>query len=91
MDTVFKCLSSKVRRDILMLLRNGEMTATDIANNFDVSKPTISHHLNLLKEAELIHSRKVGTTIYYSLKTSVVEDLYIYFLNLKEDKWKINY
>lgn len=84
MDKVFKCLSSKTRREILTLLRSGEMNATDIANNFDVSKPTISHHLALLKEADLISVRREGNTLYYSIKTSVVEDLYSFFLDLKE-------
>ncbi len=84
MDLVFKCLSSKIRRDILSLLRSGEMTASDIASNFEVSKPTISHHLNILKEAELIAVRREGNSLYYSIKTSVVEDLYSYFLDLKE-------
>lgn len=84
MDLVFKCLSSKIRRDILSLLRTREMTASEIASNFDVSKPTISHHLNLLKEAELIAVRRDGNSLYYSIKTSVVEDLYSYFLDLKE-------
>lgn len=84
MDKIFKCLSSKIRRDILSMLRTGEMSATDIANNFDVSKPTISHHLSLLKDADLIDVRRDGNTLYYSIKTSVVEDLYSYFLDLKE-------
>ncbi|WOO89769.1 autorepressor SdpR family transcription factor [Mollicutes bacterium LVI A0078] len=84
MDLVFKCLSSKIRRDILNLLRSGEMTASDIASNFDVSKPTISHHLSLLKDADLIDVRRDGNSLYYSIKTSVVEDLYSYFLDLKE-------
>lgn len=84
MDKVFKCLSSKIRRDILSLLRTEEMSASQIASNFDVSKPTISHHLNLLKEAELITVRRDGNSLYYSIKTSVVEDLYSYFLDLKE-------
>lgn len=84
MDKVFKCLSSKIRREILTMLRSGEMTATDIANQFDVSKPTISHHLSLLKDADLIAVRRDRNTLYYSIKTSVVEDLYSFFLDLKE-------
>lgn len=84
MDVIFKCLSNTIRRDILALLRSGEMSATAIASNFDVSPPTISHHLSLLKDAGLIGVRRDGNTLYYSLKTSVIEDLYIYFLNLKE-------
>lgn len=84
MDKIFKCLSSKTRRDILSLLRTGELSATDIANNFELSKPTISHHLSMLKDADLIDVRRDRNTLYYSIKTSVVEDLYSYFLDLKE-------
>lgn len=88
MDKVFKCLSSKTRREILSMLRSGEMSATAIADNFNVSKPTISHHLSLLKEAELVSVRREGNSLYYSIKTSVVEDIYTYFIDLKEKKWK---
>ncbi len=86
MDQIFKCLSAPIRREILFLLRQGELNASQIADNFDVSKPTISHHLNALKEADLIAVRRDGNTLYYSIKTSVVEDLLIFFMNLKEDK-----
>lgn len=86
MDQIFKCLSAPIRREILILLRQGELNATQIASNFDVSKPTISHHLNILKEADLIAVRREGNTLYYSIKTSVVEDLLLFFINLKEDK-----
>ncbi len=86
MDKIFKCLSAPIRRDILLLLRSGELSASQIADNFDVSKPTISHHLNSLKEADLISVRRDGNTLYYSIKTSVVEDLLLFFINLKEEK-----
>ncbi len=86
MDQIFKCLSAPIRRKILILLRQGELNATQIADNFDVSKPTISHHLSMLKEADLIAVRREGNTLYYSIKTSVVEDLLLFFINLKEDK-----
>ncbi len=86
MDQIFKCLSAPIRREILILLRQGELNATQIADNFDVSKPTISHHLSILKEADLIAVRREGNTLYYSIKTSVVEDLLLFFINLKEDK-----
>ncbi|WOO87950.1 autorepressor SdpR family transcription factor [Mollicutes bacterium LVI A0039] len=84
MDKVFKCLSSEIRREILALLRSGEMTATEIADNFQLSKPTISHHLNQLKDADLVSVRRDGNSLYYSIKTSIVEDLYTYIFKLKE-------
>ncbi len=86
MDKVFKCLSAPIRREILFLLRSGELSASQIADNFEVSKPTISHHLNALKDAELISMRRDGNTLYYSIKTSVVEDILIFFISLKEEK-----
>jgi DNA-binding transcriptional ArsR family regulator len=75
MNTVFKALNDKTRRDILELLKDGDKTAGEIADHFQFSKPTISHHLDLLKQAELLTSEKKGQFIYYSLNTTVVDDL----------------
>lgn len=75
MNTVFKALNDKTRRDILELLKDGDKTAGDIADHFQFSKPTISHHLDLLKQAELLTSEKKGQFIYYSLNTTVVDEL----------------
>ncbi len=86
MDSVFKCLSAPIRRDILKLLSGGELSATQISNNFDVSKPTISHHLNVLKEADLVAVRREGNTLYYRIKTSVVEDVLLFFMQMKGEK-----
>lgn len=75
MNTVFKALNDKTRRDILELLKNGDKTAGDIADHFQFSKPTISHHLDLLRQAELLTSEKKGQFVYYSLNTTVVDEL----------------
>lgn len=75
MNTVFKALNDKTRRDILELLKEGDKTAGEIADHFQFSKPTISHHLDLLKQAELLLSEKKGQFIYYSLNTTVVDEL----------------
>lgn len=75
MNAVFKALNDKTRRDILELLKDGDKTAGEIADHFQFSKPTISHHLDLLKQAELLTSEKKGQFIYYSLNTTVVDDL----------------
>lgn len=75
MNTVFKALNDKTRRDILELLKDGDKTAGDIADHFQFTKPTISHHLDLLKQAELLTSEKKGQYIYYSLNTTVVDEL----------------
>ena len=75
MNSVFKALNDKTRRDILELLKEGDKTAGEIADHFNFSKPTISHHLDLLRQAELIVSEKQGQFISYSLNTTVVDEL----------------
>jgi DNA-binding transcriptional ArsR family regulator len=74
MNKVFKALSDPTRRRVLALLRNGPQSAGELADHFDVSKPTMSAHFAVLREAELIDSTKQGTTVMYALKLSVLED-----------------
>src|SRR5246127_2117930 len=74
-NSVFKALADPTRREILRLLSGGERTAGELASAFDVSKPSMSHHFAVLKEAELIRSRREGQQIYYALNTTVVEDV----------------
>jgi DNA-binding transcriptional ArsR family regulator len=85
MNEAFKALADPTRRDILTLLRRGEMTAGELAEQFDMSKPSVSHHFGVLKQADLISSRRVGQQIYYSLNTTVVEDLMTIILGLFAD------
>ena len=75
MNEVFKALADPTRREILRLLRGGEMTAGELAAKFDTSKPTVTHHFNVLKEVGLIESRKEGQQVIYYLNTTVMEDL----------------
>jgi DNA-binding transcriptional ArsR family regulator len=75
MNEVFKALSDPTRREILRILSRGERTAGELAEPFDMTKPSMSHHFAVLKEAELIRSRREGQQIYYSLNTTVVEDV----------------
>ena len=79
----FKALSDPVRRDILMLLREGRMSAGEIASHFDMTGATISYHLNILKKAELIFETKEKNYIYYTLNTSVVEEVMLWLSELK--------
>ncbi len=73
-NNVFKALSHPVRRDILATLRKGPCLAGDLAAEFDAAWPTISRHLSVLKQADLISADRNGTQIYYRINTSVVED-----------------
>jgi len=75
MNEAFKALADPTRREILQLLRQREMTAGELAEHFDMSKPSVSHHFSVLKQADLISSRREGQQIFYSLNTTAVEDL----------------
>jgi DNA-binding transcriptional ArsR family regulator len=79
MNKVFKALSDPTRRRVLQLLRERPMTAGELADEFAVSKPTMSAHFAVLREADLIDSEKTGTTIIYRLKMSVLEDALLNF------------
>lgn len=81
-SNAFKALADPTRRQILRVLRRGEMTAGDLAARFDVTKPTMSHHFAVLKEADLLTSRRDGQTIWYGLNTTVVEDLMAWAMDL---------
>lgn len=74
MSGVFKALSDPTRRQVLQLLRDGPMSAGDLADNFDVSKPTMSAHFAVLREANLIEAEKDGKSVIYHLKLSVLEE-----------------
>lgn len=75
MNLVFKALADPSRREILRLLAGGEKTAGELASHFDMTKPSVSHHFSVLKEADLITSRREGQQIYYALNTTVVQDV----------------
>lgn len=79
----FKALSDPVRRDILMLLREGRMSAGEIGSHFVMTGATISYHLNILKKAGLIFETKEKNYIYYTLNTSVVEEVMLWLSELK--------
>lgn len=81
----FKALSDPVRRDILTLLKDGRMSAGDIASHFDMTGATISYHLKLLKQAELVYETREKNFIYYNLNTSVVEEVMLWLSDLRGD------
>jgi DNA-binding transcriptional ArsR family regulator len=80
MTTVFKALSDPTRRKVLQLLRRGPMSAGEIAEHFRVSKPTMSAHFAVLREAGLIVSEKQGKSVVYELQLSVLEDAMLAFM-----------
>ncbi|GEQ97787.1 hypothetical protein JCM17844_14240 [Iodidimonas gelatinilytica] len=79
MSTVFKALSDPTRRRVLELLREGPQSAGALAAHFNVSKPTMSAHFSVLKEADLVEAVRQGKTILYHLKLSVLEDALLGF------------
>jgi ArsR family transcriptional regulator, arsenate/arsenite/antimonite-responsive transcriptional repressor len=83
MNDVFKALNDPIRREILTILRERDRTAGEIADYFSVGKPTISHHLDLLRQANLVESVKNGQFIVYSLNTTVLDEIMKWFLELK--------
>ena len=81
MSHVFKALSDPTRRRVLQLLRKGPMSAGEISDRVDVSKPTMSAHFAVLKEADLVHAEKAGKSVIYHLKLSVLEDALLGFVH----------
>jgi ArsR family transcriptional regulator len=81
-NLAFKAIADPTRREILRMLRHEEMTAGDLAERFDMTKPSMSHHFSVLKEAGLLTSRREGQTIWYALNTTVVEDVLAWAANL---------
>lgn len=73
-ESLFKALADRQRREILRLLRHGEMPAGELANALDITPPTVSHHLARLRDAELVRVRREGQQRIYALNVSVVED-----------------
>jgi len=86
MNTIFKALNDPTRRKILKLLKDKDLTAGEIAEKFNMTKPSISHHLDILKQAKLITSVKKGQFIIYSINTTVLDELINFFYELKTYK-----
>lgn len=80
----FKALSDPVRRDILVMLREGKMTAGDIADKFELTNATVSYHLSQLKKADLLVETRVKNYIFYELNTSVFEEIMLWISQFSE-------
>lgn len=85
MNALFKALNDPSRREILELLKEKDMAAGDIADRFQMSKPSISHHLDLLKQAGLVTSLKKGQFIYYSLNMTVLDELMTWLFKFRPE------
>jgi ArsR family transcriptional regulator, repressor of sdpIR and other operons len=88
MDAVFKALSDPTRREILRILSHGEKTAGELAEGFDMTKPSMSHHFAVLKEAGLITSRREGQQIWYRINSTVAQDVIAWVMELVDRKDK---
>ena len=82
MNAIFKALNDPTRREILEMLRDKDLTAGEIAGQFDMSWPSVSHHLEILRKAGLVVSVKEGQFLYYSINTTVMEDMLKWLLQL---------
>ena len=88
MNILFKALNDSTRREILEILKEKDLTAGEIADHFNISKPSISHHLDLLKQAGLLVAVKEGQFISYSLNTTVMDEMFKWMLQFKKTKSK---
>lgn len=87
----FKALSDPIRRDILLMLRSGRMSAGEIAARFDLTAATVSYHLSIFKKAGLLFETREKNFIYYELNISVFEELMLWisqFMEVKDDEEK---
>ena len=84
MRNVWEALSDPTRREILRILKKGELTAGEIYNYFDITKPSLSHHLSILKQADLVSANKQGQNIIYSLNISSLGEVSDYIRGLKK-------
>lgn len=82
MNDTFKALSDPTRRQIIQLLKERDMTAGEIADRFSISKPSISHHLNILKQARIVQDERQGQNMLYSLNLTVIQEAMGWFLGM---------
>lgn len=86
LQNTLKALADPIRREILGMLKNGKMTAGEIADRFDVTMASVSRHLSVLKDADLIRDTRNGKYIIYEINTSVLEDVMLWITELKGEK-----
>ena len=89
LQNTLKALSDPIRRDILGMLKNGRMSAGEISDKFDVTGASISRHLSVLKDADLVRDKREGQFIFYEINTSVLEETLLWIKNLKGDSTNV--
>lgn len=85
MNNIFRALNDASRREILEILRMGDATAGEISDRFNMSKPSISHHLDLLRQADLVSSKKKGQFVIYSINLPALDEIIIWFQLFKAE------
>ena len=86
LQQTLRALADPIRREILNLLKNGSLSAGEITEHFDVTAASVSRHLSVLKEADLIRDRREGKFIFYELNASVLEEIMLWITDLKQGK-----
>lgn len=86
MNILFKALNDPTRREILELLKKKDLTAGEIADHFTITKPSISHHLDLLRQAGLVTAEKEGQYVFYSINTTVMDEMIKWLIKLNTKK-----
>ena len=86
LQNTLRALADPIRREILNLLKAGRLSAGEICGHFDVTGASISRHLSVLKEADLIRDTREGKFIYYDLNASVLEEIMLWITDLKGEK-----
>lgn len=85
MNDIFKALNDGTRRQILEILKHGELAAGEISDRFNISKPSISHHLDILRQAKLVSSKKKGQFIEYTINQSALDEIFDWILQFRND------
>ena len=86
LQNTLRALADPIRREILNMLKNGRLSAGQISEHFEVTGASVSRHLSVLKEADLIRDTREGKFIYYDLNASVLEEIMLWITDLKGDK-----
>jgi len=91
LDKAFKALADPTRRQILKMLQTNDLSAGEIGSKFNITAPSISHHLSILREAGLVTSERHGQHIVYSLNMTVMQDVWAWFLQFRRTREEVDH